>query len=931
MFTPSSIRQALKQLNNLEQLSQHPLATLQLVVDRLHHEQPTPTLRGRALRQLLLETIASFQPAPTPPDFAARAWRPYLILQEQFVQKRRANALRDRLVLSESAYFAEQKQALERLGHALATAEAAVLAQRTAVASPQWPLFASPFIGRHAELGHLLDQLQQPTCRFLTLLGPGGMGKTRLAVQLAHTWPATSPLGRVFVPLADVPTAEAVPAALAHAFAITARTAETPRQQVLNYLRDKRLLLIVDNCEHLLTSRTFWSDLLQSAPHIKILATSRERFNMPEEWVMPLLGLPVPAASATAAEWAEADAVQLFLHTAQRQQLHAPPPTAEHPHIARICRLVDGSPLGIELAASWAHLLSAAEIAAEIERDLDFLQATAAPIPPRHQSIRAIFNSAWRRLATTEQVAFARLTTLHGPFTREMAAEIAGTTLPTLQALVRQSFLSAQWGTYHIHPLLRHYGAQQLAADVALAQATHHAHGRYFLAGLPRHTAALHGGNQREALQAIHDHLENIRAAWAWALAHHQPDLVTAAQEPLFLFFAMSFRFADGGTWFQAAAAPDQPPVIRAFALGAIGRFYASATRWADSHAAFAEALALLPAAHPTRLWVSLWAIATDAASAELYAQCVAHYTAVGDVWGQATAHFQRATYFLFTQPTAATPTAVRQLLEQSAAHYHTLADRWGLANTAHLLGQMAFDAGDYALAQRHLHHSLAIRYELEDYVGAIFTGELLFRMATAVGDLETADRYCAQEADMVAQSHNPFFHIGHANRVGYLALARGDWPTAEQAYQQSLRVAQTVDNAHSLAWAYYNLGELAYEQGAWETAAHFYEQSVALHQTDERDLWGLSVALEKLGRVQMVQGAWAQGQAQVEQALRWAVQGNLAVEELSARLTLAQLQMARGESTAAHAALAELATHPALTAPLRRRLAAVWGQDRVA
>ncbi len=281
----------------------------------------------------------------------------------------------------------------------------------------------TPFVGRRAELARLSELLFESKARLITLTGPGGAGKTRLALQAVA--PAVEALadGACFVPLAAVPAGGLLASAVADALALQLRGAATPQEQLLDFLRERELLLVLDNFEHLLDEAVLVSRLLARAPRLQIVVTSRERLQLYAELVFEVEGLDVPPDAETSS-LADYDAVQLFIQSARRVRSSFDPNPDTIQVVARICRLVGGLPLGIELAAAWVPVLSCAEIAAEISKGLDFLAAEIRDLPERHRSIRAVFDRSWQMLSPLDQDVFRRLAVFRGGFPRDAAERV---------------------------------------------------------------------------------------------------------------------------------------------------------------------------------------------------------------------------------------------------------------------------------------------------------------------------------------------------------------------------------------------------------------------------------------------------------------------------------------------------------------------------
>lgn len=390
----------------------------------------------------------------------------------------------------------------------------------------------TPFTGRAEQLARLETMLRGPHARLITLRGPGGVGKTRLAVETARRAAPAFLEGVWFVDLVGVKDAGQMVTAIAAATGLPLRERSDPRAQLLDYVRDKELLLVLDNFEQLLEARRLLSDILQAAPEVKLLVTSRRDLALRLEQIFPVEGLVYPGAQwedEGPAKALQTEAVR-FLVEATRRYRPGFQPDEELASFIEICRLVEGSPLALELAAASLHGLPVAQVAQAVAKNLDILQSRHGDVAPRHRSVRAAFDHSWHLLADVEKQALLGLSVFSGGFTPEAAQEVAGIRNALLQALVNHSLIrlsekqehgaQSQIPRYTMHELLHQYGQERLALAPAMAEELALRHARYCLglvAGLDQEPDGRHEIETRHLFGAEHD---NILAAWRAATDH---------------------------------------------------------------------------------------------------------------------------------------------------------------------------------------------------------------------------------------------------------------------------------------------------------------------------------------------------------------------------------------------------------------------------
>ncbi|MCL4834981.1 MAG: AAA family ATPase [Caldilineaceae bacterium] len=329
------------------------------------------------------------------------------------------------------------------------------------------PPISAVFVGRQTELAQIAQRLADPSGRLLTIVGPGGMGKSTLAVQAGRAEEAHFPDGVWFVALAGMESAEQVPNAILAALEAPASAGNSARQQLLVYLRRKHSLLILDNFENVLPAAEMLAELLRACPQVKLIVTSRERLNLRDEWLLMLGNLTYPSdAKAESAVQGEYSALLLFEICAQRTQPAFMLDATNLSPVTRICQLVDGMPLALEMAAAWVRTLPIAEIPAEIEKSLAFLSTAARDMAERHRSIRAVFDHSWQLLTERERLALRQLSIFRHSFSREGAEAVAGMSLLDLSVLLDKSWTRlTSDGRYAMHPLAQQYALEKLHGE----------------------------------------------------------------------------------------------------------------------------------------------------------------------------------------------------------------------------------------------------------------------------------------------------------------------------------------------------------------------------------------------------------------------------------------------------------------------------------
>ena len=678
-------------------------------------------------------------------------------------------------------------------------------AQTKPVAPHNLPASAASFVGREEELAQMDALLAQPDARLLTLLGSGGVGKTRLALETAtrHLADARFLDGLFFVPLADLPPETAVAPLIAETIGLKLSGATTPTEQLRQHLADRRLLLVLDNFEHLLTQATLVADLLTAAPGLRLIVTSRERLNLYEEWLVEIGGLDLPPHMAT--DWAAFSAPQLFIQRARRVFLSFDS-AAEREAILDICQLVGGLPLALELAAAWVRTVPCRDIAHAIERHLDFLTSDLRNMPERQRSLRAAFDYSWELLSESEQTMLARLSVFRGGFDGAAGYAISGGSLRRLSALVDKSLVRRQPdGRYQLHEVIRLFAQEQMGAKAwAQVQAVHAGYYAEFLAAEGSKSA---GPEAEAAFRVLARELENGRFAWQWAVTRwpETEPILTRLLPHLSLFYLRRGRSLEAVNWLTEALA--QMALANSGLLTA--QFQHQLAKHEEALGRYAEAQARL-----------LICLPTLENAAELTA-----YTA--DAW-EMLGRTQRHLGDLDAAGTS---------FQRSLALHRRIDQPSNLAGVLNSLGVLTKNNGRYAEATAYYTESLDIFRRQGDQSGVAVCLINLGNIANVQGDHDRARACYLESYELAAAAENRSQMAINLLNLGSVARASGDATTAERYYRESLTLGRETGRELIVAAALDGLGQTLLLAGnlaaAREILREGLETAVSLNATN--------------------------------------------------------------------------------------------------
>ncbi len=679
------------------------------------------------------------------------------------------------------------------------------------------------FVGRSVEQARLLQRLADPTVRLITLVGTGGVGKTRLALEVSLAIKANFPDGVWFVALNEVKgEAEAIKIAIGEAAQLGQGNKQRSGEQVMALLRNKQLLLILDNCEVVLDELGFLSNWLNRAPGVVILATSREPLNFGSEAVVLLDGLPTGHANMDEGELLFAERGQMaradFVVTAENL-----------PQVRRICQLVDGLPLGIALAAAWVRRRSLAQIIDAINGSLDFLSTGLRDIDPRHRSMRAVFETSWQLLDVEVQAVLAALAIFPATFSAEAAAAVADATLFDLDLLCEKSLLQQQIEPerYSLHSLVRQFAVEKLSTRTP---AVERALFQYFY-GFAR--------DHRDEYAALQPEWRNFvtaitkahaQAAWQTVL-----DLVAVLDEPWF----RQIRFGEMREGLRlaldAASALGDERVLAKVQLR-LGEVTLELNDYeaAEAHlrAAMDRFIRLEEGAGIAHANYFLGRIknerAQDDEALALFAESRRIFEEEADELGVAKTLNLMAVCHLKTYRELQT---AQTLLEESIALQRRLPLTATFVETLRNLARVEVRAGAYAAAERTLDEALTVSRQQQDRgeYAAVRFEQLLFCKKRGQVDLALAH---GQEAlESFRQLGSLRWEALLKTQLGLLQQAKGQFTQALGLITDGLQIFDELGDQYEQAYSYYYLYKLYGETGEAAQSANAKAQALRLNQ----------------------------------------------------------------------------------------------------
>ena len=641
------------------------------------------------------------------------------------------------------------------------------------------PAAATPFIGRKAELHDLLELVESDVARLITLTGPGGIGKTRLALQIARELDGRIPGGICWLTFSAqdgdeyvlTTAGDYILSSIAAVLGLAAQAGDEPRRLLKSFLTKNQPLIVLDSFEHLIAGTPLIADLLTGASRCRFLVTSRERLNLPGEIIVPVPPLAHAPQPDRAAQ--ESDAVELFMQSAGRVSSREIADAEEMTAVGRICSQLEGIPLAIELAADWTRLLLPSEIEQELEPSLPFLDA-------RTTAMHEVMDRSWNLLSEEQRTVMARLAVFRRGFTREAALDVAGGNLNTLAALYDKSLIRhAGKGRYTMHDLLRQYAMQKLS-ERSESEDANDRHCAYFAGLAGAQLAQIQRGDHSIVLAE----LDNMRAAWRWAVEHGRFDDLHRLLFPLGWFFNVRAHYAEAVAALrlarEAARMPDpdgEQGIVFGMALADYGLEQSRIAGADQSQEILRRGLAIMRRLDARRemAWYQVLAVM---------------FGVLGQVEEEGEA-----------------------LASEGLDIFRELGDPSGTAYAYAVLGTHYRRFGRFGRAKRRIESAALTSQATGDKQGMAVAVRHLGRLNLSTGDYPEARENFREEARLWRELGLPRLQGEALTWLGKTGLATGDFAEAESALLESLAAFEELDDHGNALHVLLDLAELAWQR----------------------------------------------------------------------------------------------------------------------
>jgi predicted ATPase/class 3 adenylate cyclase len=735
------------------------------------------------------------------------------------------------------------------------------------------PVQLTPFLGREQELAAVRERLLHEEVRLLTLTGPGGTGKTRLGLQAVADLIHAFEDGVFFVELAPISDPGLVASAIAHALGVRENQGQPLLESLRDYLREKALLLVLDNFEQVLEAAPVVLELLTAAPRLKVLVTSRAPLHLRGEKEFPVLplGLPDRVNLPPAERLSQYAAVALFIQRAQDVRPEFDVTNENAPAVAEICYRLDGLPLAIELAAARMKLFTPEALLARLENRLKLLTGGARDLPARQQTLRGAIAWSYDLLEDAEKQLFRRLSVFVGGCTLEAAEAVCnlagdleidlldGIASLMSKSLLRQEEKAAGEPRFWMLETIREYALECLATS-GEAEQLRHQHARFFLKFVEAIEPRLKELNPWVWLDQLELENDNLRAALAFSLATDPEETAARLAAALPEFWQVRGYLSEGRRWLDDALAKSQrcSDPLRAKLLNAAGAVARSQPDYLSARDFYQQALTLYRALHDhARVveslhglgWVA-WFLGEAASARGYMEEALTLSRETGDNRGAA----RSLTNLGKMHDISGQPATARAQLDEGLALFRQLADQRGIAEVQHSRANVAFNVHDFSTARALWEQNLALHRQLGDKEGIAGVLNDLGDTARAQGDYIAAHRFYEESRGLFRELRSKLGVITTLQGQGLTACAQRDFASARQYHEEQLAVAHDIGDRAWVSFTLGHLGSVALEEREYGVARSLFEAALEIGR-DLSKRYHVTRFLTKLGRATCEQG----------------------------------------------------------------------------
>jgi len=702
------------------------------------------------------------------------------------------------------------------------------------------PLLTNRFVGRENEINSLSEMIANPAQRLINITGLGGVGKTRLALEIAQHQVGVFQQGVFVILLRNINSFEGFLSEIGIVLSIIFSDQTNKQQQVLDYCRNKHLLMLLDNLDELSMQKEvqlFLETWVKECNHVQILVTSRNKVKIEDEIVFQLDGLDFQSVNKTSDHLQQLpDAALLFAQRVQTIQRKFEITDENNQTILKLCKLVEGHPLAIELVAGSICGKVEQKIEETIEQGMGAFISAITSRQQHHQTLSAVFEMSWVRLTLHEQSTLARIAIFKGGFEEEPVKEIFGINSHRLTSLLDKSLLRVSFqGRYDLHEIVRQFAEQKLMESGEWESAVGSL-SDYYLQFLNIQAQNFETGEQSVSLDCIELELDNIKVAWDWALHTGQFSLLTTCTDILYHFFNIRSRFVQGIEWFEQVKIrvenhPDLE-LLYAMVLNRIGSLAYKARQSELASKYLASCLNLLEKIQNT----------------PEKAFCLIN---LGYIEFRSKKKFQEALKYA----------------TQSMQLYQNIQDSSGESHAAILKGLILNRMSDYDTAEKTLQHSLILARETKNERRMVAPLNILGDIACIKGEYGKAELFFKEGLDIAKKLGDRFNQGILLNNLATLFHYSKEYEMERKVLLESLAICEEIGDQDGIALAYNNLSEVYMVKGDFEQAIHFAEMGLAIGQQIGEE-WTIIVGLNNLGEANLGSGKLQQAMEHLGKAV---------------------------------------------------------------